>query len=182
MHTPRLSNDITRKTFWEQTLQTVEAVPDAPPFFDKLDSTPSNYKHSDVALDGYARTKAIMAVDARKLQEAASVHGLFEDTVILAAWAVLLRSYAGEDGQVSFGVCLDREQAAWLSTMVMSGNDGLLSSMRVAEQDMKLTMGHALAFRSLGAFVEGTGFGAIATAVYIHSGKSRFPEMYFPVR
>jgi hypothetical protein len=182
MHTPRLSNDITRKTFWEQTLQTVEAAPDAPLFFDKLDSTPSNHKRSTLAPDGYARSEAVMAVDTCNLQEAATMHGLSEDTVVLAAWAVLLQSYAGEDGQLSFGVCLDREQAAWLSTMVVSGNDGLLSSMRVAEQDMKLTMGHALAFRSLGAFAEGTGFGAIATAVYIHSGKSRFPEMHSPVR
>jgi hypothetical protein len=181
MHTPRLSNDITRKTFWEQTLQTVEAAPDAPPFFDTLDSTPSNHKCSAATPNGYAFTEAVMAVDARKLQEAASMHGLSQDTLVLAAWAVLLRSYAGEDGQVSFGVCLDREQAAWLSTMVMSGNDGLLSSMRVAEQDMKLTMGHALAFRSLRAFAEGTGFGAIATAVYIHSGKPRFPDMHLPV-
>jgi hypothetical protein len=181
MHSSRLSNDITRKSFWAQRLQTVEAAPDAPLFFDKLESTPSNHKPSTVGPDGYARTKAVMAVDAGNLQEAASMHNLSEDTLILAAWAVLLRSYAGEDGPVSFGVCLDREQAAWLSTMSLSGDDSLLSAMRAAEQDMKLTMSHTLTFHSLGAFAEGTGVGTIATAVYIHSFKSRFPDMHLPV-
>lgn len=181
MHSASLSNDITRKSFWAQRLQAVETAPDVPLFFDKMDSTPSNHKPSVVGPEGYARTKAVMAVDAGNLQEAASLHNLAEDTLVLAAWAVLLRSYAGEDGPVSFGVCLDREQAAWLSTMAMSSDDGLLSMMRAAEQDMKLTMGHTLTFRSLGAFVEGTGFGTIPTAVYIHSWKSRFPEMHLPV-
>lgn len=181
MHSSRLSNDITRKSFWAQRLQAVEAAPDAPLFFDKLDGTPSNHKPSAVGTEGYARTKAVMAVDAGNLEEAASMHNLSQDTLVLAAWAVLLRAYAGEDGPVSFGVCLDREQAAWLSTMAMSSDDRLLSAMLAAEQDMKLTMGHTLAFHSLGAFAEGTGFGAIATAVYIHSFKSRFPEMHLPV-
>ncbi len=182
MHSPRLSNDITRRSFWTQRLQAVEAAPDAPLFFDRLDGTPSNHMPSVVGPEGYARTKAVMAVDAGNLEEAASLHNLSQDTLVLAAWAVLLRAYAGEDGPVSFGVCLDREQAAWLSTMAMSSGDSLLNAMRAAEQDMKLTMGHTLAFRSLGAFAEGTGFGAIATAVYIHSFKSRFPEMHLPVR
>ncbi|KAL2165883.1 hypothetical protein VTG60DRAFT_3685 [Thermothelomyces hinnuleus] len=181
MHSSRLSNDITRKSFWAQRLQTVEAAPDAPLFFDKLDGTPSTIKPATVGLDGYARTKAVMAVDASNLQEAASMHNLSEDTLVLTAWAILLRAYAGEDGPVSFGVCLDREQAAWLSTMAMTGDDGLLSVMRAAEQDMKLTMSHTLPFHSLGAFAETTGFGTIASAVYIHSWKSRFPEMHLPV-
>ncbi|KAL2134934.1 hypothetical protein VTI74DRAFT_10341 [Chaetomium olivicolor] len=179
MHAPRLSNDITRKSFWAQRLQTLEASPDCPLFFDKFDGI-SSKKPSVAASDGYARTKAVMAVDAGILQEAASMHSLSEDTVVLTAWAVLLRAYAGEDGPVSFGVCLDREQAAWLSTMTMSGDDALLSVMRAAEQDMKLTMGHTLTFHSLGSFAEGTGFGAITTAVYIHSWKSKFPEMHLP--
>lgn len=182
MHKARLSNDITRKSFWAQRLQAVEAAPESAGFFDKLDTVPSNNMSRAAVTEGYARTKAVMAVDAGNLQEAASMHKLSEDTVVLAAWAVLLRAYAGEDGPVSFGVCLDREQAAWLATMAMSGDDRLLSVMRAAEEDMKLTMGHALTFRSLGAFVEGTGFaGTIATAVYIHSWKSRFPEMHLPV-
>ncbi|KAK4246306.1 non-ribosomal peptide synthetase [Corynascus novoguineensis] len=180
MHSSRLSNDITRKSFWAQRLQTIEAAPDAPLFFDRIDGTPSTLKPAAVGLDGYSRTKAVMAVDASNLQEAASMHNLSEDTLVLTAWAILLRAYAGEDGPVSFGVCLDREQAAWLSTMAMSGDDGLLSVMRAAEQDMKLTMGHTLPFHSLGAFAEGTGFGTIASAVYIHSWKSRFPEMHLP--
>ncbi|KAL2148968.1 hypothetical protein VTH82DRAFT_1654, partial [Thermothelomyces myriococcoides] len=180
MHSSRLSNDITRKSFWAQRLQTVEAAPDAPLFFDKLDGTPSTLKPAAVGLEGYARTKAVMAVDASNLQEAASMHNLSEDTIVLTAWAILLRAYAGEDGAVSFGVCLDREQAAWLSTMAMVGDDSLLSVMRAAEQDMKLTLSHTLPFHSLGAFAETTGFGTIASAVYIHSWRSRFPEMHLP--
>jgi hypothetical protein len=181
MHASRLSNDITRKSFWAQRLQAVESAPDGPLFFDKLDGTPSTLKPAAVGPEGYSRTKAVMAVDAGILREAASMHNLSEDTLVLAAWAVLLRAYTGEDGPVSFGVCLDREQAAWLSTMAMSGDDGLLSIMRAAEQDMKLTMSHTLPFHSLSAFSEGTGFGAIATAVYVHSRKPRFPEMHLPV-
>ncbi|KAK3291647.1 non-ribosomal peptide synthetase [Chaetomium fimeti] len=180
MHASRLSNDITRKSFWAQRLQAVEAAPDAPLFFDKIDGTPSTHRPAAVGQEGYARTKAVMAVDTGNLQEAASMHNLSEDIVVLAAWAVLLRSYAGEDGPVSFGVCLDREQAAWLSTMAMTGDDGLVAVMRAAEQDMKLTMGHTLPFHSLGAFAEGTGFGTVATAVHLHSRKPRFPEMHFP--
>ncbi|KAL2022217.1 hypothetical protein VTK56DRAFT_5827 [Thermocarpiscus australiensis] len=180
MHASRLSNDIARKTFWEQRLQALEPAPYAGPFFDRLDGAPSNAAPPTIAAEAYARTKAVMAVDAGNLQEAASIHHLSEETVVLAAWAVLLRSYAGEDGPVTFGVCLDREQAAWLSTMTLSGDDPLLSAMRAAEQDMKLTMGHTLTFHSLGAFAEGTGFGAIPTAVYIHSWKSKFPQMHLP--
>lgn len=182
MHASRLSNDITRKSFWAQRLQAVEAAPDAPLFFDKLDGTPSTHRPATVGQEGYTRTKAVMAVDTGNLQEAASMHNLSEDTLVLAAWAVLLRAYAGEDGPVSFGVCLDREQAAWLSTIAMSGDDGLIGVMRAAEQDMKLTMGHTLPFHSLGAFAEGTGFGTIATAIHLHSRKPRFPDMHFPVR
>lgn len=182
MHSSRMSNDITRKSFWTQRLQAVEAAPAAPAFFDKHDTAPSGAPRTTTGPEGYARTKAVMAVDAGNLQEAASMHNLSSDTLVLAAWAVLLRSYAGEDGPVSFGVCLDREQAAWLSTMAMSGDDRLLSAMQAAEQDMKLTMGHTLSFHSLGAFAQGTGFDAIPTAVYIHSWKSRFPEMHLPVR
>ncbi|KAK3987251.1 non-ribosomal peptide synthetase [Cladorrhinum sp. PSN332] len=168
-HSPRMSNDITRKSFWTQRLQAVEASSSGQSFFDQPGGAES-----------YARTKAVNAVDANNLKQAASMHGLSEDTIIVAAWAVLLRSYAGEDGSVSFGVCLDREQTAWLSTMAMSSDDKLLSMMRVAEQDMKLTLDHTLTFHSLGAFSEGTGFSEIATAVYIHSWKSRFPDMHLP--
>ncbi|KAK4224170.1 non-ribosomal peptide synthetase [Podospora fimiseda] len=64
--------------------------------------------------------------------------------------------------------------------MAMSSDDKLLSMMRAAEQDMKLTLDHSLTFHSLGAFSEGTGFPEIATAIYIHSWKSRFPDMHLP--
>ncbi|KAK4168265.1 non-ribosomal peptide synthetase [Cladorrhinum sp. PSN259] len=164
-----MSNDITRKSFWAQRLQSVEASSSGQPFFDQPGGP-----------EVYVRTKAVNAVDANNLKQAASMHGLSEDTLVIAAWALLLRSYAGEDGVVSFGVCLDRDQAAWLSTMAMASDDKLLSMMRAAEQDMKLTLDHTLTFHSLGAFSEGTGFSGIATAIYIHSWKSRFPDMHLP--
>ncbi|KAK4126781.1 non-ribosomal peptide synthetase [Parathielavia appendiculata] len=180
MHSSRLSNDITRKAFWVQRLQVVEAAPDGPLFFDKLETTPSNHTPLAVGPEGYARTKAVMAVDTSNLQEAASMHHLSEDTLILAAWTILLRSYSGEDAPVSFGVCLDRERAAWLSTMSLAGNDSLLSAMRAAEQDMKLTMSHTLTFHSLGAFAEAANYRTIGTAVYVHSFRSKFPKMHLP--
>jgi hypothetical protein len=169
-HSPKMSNDITRKSFWAQRLQSLEASSSGQLFFDQPGGP-----------EVYVRTKAVNAVDANNLKQAASMHGLSEETLFIAAWALLLRSYAGEDGAVSFGVCLDRDQAAWLSTMAMASDDKLLSMMRAAEQDIKLTLDHTLTFHSLGAFSEGTGFSGIATAIHIHSWKSRFPDMHLPV-
>ena len=176
-----MSNDITRKSFWTQRLQEAEASSAVPAFINRLDGVVEPQKAAGGDLAAYGRTKAVMAVDAGELAGAASMHHLSTNTLILAAWAVLLRSYAGEDGPVSFGVCLDREQAAWLTTIPLSGADQLLGTMQAAERDMKLTLDHSLAFHSLGAFAEGTGCGFIETAVYIHSWKPMFPEMHLPV-
>lgn len=174
MHKSSLSTDITRKSFWAQRIQAVESGPATPIFSDQAAGSQ--------AADAYGQTAAVMAVNSGDLQVAAVMHRVSPDTIILAAWAVLLRAYAGEDGPVNFGACLDREQAAWLFAMTVSGDERLLSAMRAAEEEKKLMLSHSLTFESLAAFAEGTGYGDIATAVYIHSGKPTSPDMHFPVR
>lgn len=174
-----MSTDITRKSFWTQRLQAAESGPTTPVFFDQ--GSASQTQVSGNMADAYDRTALAMTVNSADLQVAACMHHLSADTIILAAWAVLLRSYAGEDGPVNFGACLDREQAAWLFAMAVTGDELLLSAMRAAEQEKKLVIDHSLTFESLSAFAEGTGYGDIATAVYIHSGKQTSPEMHLPV-
>lgn len=179
-----MSTDITRKSFWTQRLQAAESGPATPVFFDQVPlaaPTPQTQVFITNMADSYSKTALAMTVNSADLQVAACMHHLSADTIILAAWAVLLRAYAGEDGPVNFGACLDREQAAWLFAMTVTGDDLLLSAMRAAEQEKKLVLDHSLTFESLRAFAEGTGYGDITTAVYIHSGKPTSPEMYLPV-
>lgn len=179
MHSSHVSTDITRKSFWTQRLQAAESAPTTPGFFDQ--ATIPRAQTSVEMVDAYQRTALAAAVNSANLKVAACMHHLSEDAIILAAWAILLRSYAGEDGPVSFGACLDREQAAWMFAMTVTGDERLLSAMRSAEEEKKLVLDHSLTFESLGDFAESTGYGDIATAVYIHSGDPTAADMHLPV-
>ena len=186
-----MATTIPKTSFWAQRLQAVESTSDIPGFFDKTPAPSSATSASPISTmapvsmqnetEGLGQTATVVAANPVDLQVAALMHHLSADTIVCAAWAVLLRSYAGEDGVFNFGVCLDRDRAAWLSTMTVSGDEPLLSALRAAEQDKKLTLGHALAFESLGAFTKSTGYESIATAVYVHAGKPKFSDMHSPV-
>ncbi|CAI4212353.1 unnamed protein product [Parascedosporium putredinis] len=106
--------------------------------------------------DVYGRTAVPVTVNPRDLQVAAVMHHVSPESIVMVAWALLLRSYAGEDGPVNFGACLDREQAAWLFTMPVSSDEQLLSAMRSAEQEKRLMLDYGLTFRSLGSFAKAT--------------------------
>lgn len=182
MHSPGSSVDITKQSFWAQRLQTAENSPTTAVLFDKVSAGAAPIASNDaMAPQAYARTSPSTGINPSELKVAAIMHYLSPDTLVLAAWAVLCRSYAGEDGSVSFGACLDREKAAWLFAMPVSGEDKLLSAMRAAEQEKKLVLDHALTFESMAAFAESTGYSDLATAVHIYSGKPKSPGMHLPV-
>lgn len=184
MHARTTSTEITKKSFWSQRLQAVESNVSTPMFFDKAIAPPAPGADSIRSGKGdvYGRTAVPVTVNPRDLQVAAVMHHVSPESIVMVAWALLLRSYAGEDGPVNFGACLDREQAAWLFTMPVSSDEQLLSAMRSAEQEKRLMLDYGLTFRSLGSFVQETGYHDIATAVYVHSGNIISPHMYFPVR
>ncbi|SPO07060.1 uncharacterized protein DNG_09754 [Cephalotrichum gorgonifer] len=172
MQSANMSAGITRKSFWTQRLQADENKPTSPAFFDKAPD------ETCPGPDSYGKTGRVMAVSAGDLHVAAFMHHLSAETVVFAAWALLMRSYQGVDGAVGFGACLDREGAAWLFAMGVVGEEKLLSAMRAAEQEKKLMVECELAFKSLAEFGEGTGCGRVETAVYIHSGKTASPDMH----
>jgi hypothetical protein len=176
-----MSVDITKKSFWAQRLQSEENNPATTFFFDKTPSSTSALSVNDMPSHGYAKTTPAMGVNPSELKVAAVMHYLSADSLVMAAWAILCRSYAGEDGPVNFGACIDGERAAWLFAMAVSGEDRLLGAVRAAEEERKLVVDHSLMFESLQAFAEGTGHGSLSTAVYIHSGKPKNPEMHHPV-
>jgi hypothetical protein len=177
-----MSVDITKKSFWAQRLQSAENTPATSVLFDKtLPSSTSPLPVNDMPSRGYADTTPAMGVNPSELKVAAVMHYLSADSLVLAAWAILCRSYAGEDGPVNFGACIDGERAAWLFAMAVSGEDRLLGAVRAAEEEKKLVVDHSLMFESLQAFAEDTGHGSLSTAVYIHSGKPKNPEMHHPV-
>ncbi|PKS08582.1 hypothetical protein jhhlp_004968 [Lomentospora prolificans] len=184
MQTRTSSTEITKKTFWTQRLQAVENNTLTPMFFDKAIAPPAPGADSirSGKGDAYGRTAVPVTVNPRDLQVAAVMHHVSPESIVMVAWALLLRSYAGEDGPINFGACLDREQAAWLFTMPVSADEQLLSAMRSAEQEKRLMLDYGLTFRSLGSFVQETGYHDIATAVYIHSGNTISPHMYFPAK
>lgn len=172
-----MSAGITRKSFWMQRLLADETRHrDPPPFFDK-----SADKTLPPGPDAYGKTGKVMAVSAGDLHVAAFMHHVSAETVVLTAWALLMRSYTGRDGQVEFGVCMDKEEAAWLSGMDIQGDGKLLSGMRAAEEEKKVVLESELAFKSLAEFSEDTEYGDIPTAVYIHSGKATSPDMHSQV-
>lgn len=184
MHAPGSSVDITKQSFWAQRLQTADTSATTAVLFDKASPIEkvSSIDNTMPPPAPFARTTPSTGINPSELRVAAIMHYLSPDTLILAAWAILCRSYAGEDGPVSFGACLDREGAAWLFAMPVSGDDRLLGAMRAAEQDKKLVLDHALAFDSLAAFSQSTGYVDLATAVYICSGAPKTPDMHLPVR
>lgn len=168
---------ITRESFWTQRLLADETGHGAPlPF---LDMAPDQ-THPRSA-NSYGKTGRVMAVNAGDLEVAAFMHHASAETVVLTAWALLLRSYAGRDGQIEFGVCMDREEAAWLFGMGIQGDGKLLSGMRAVEEEKNVVLERKLAFKSLVEFSEATGYGDIQTAVYIYSGKAASPDMHAQV-
>lgn len=172
-----MSAGITRKSFWAQRLLASEAGHRAPPLF--LDMPPD--QASSLGPEAYGKTGKVMAVSAGDLHVAAFMHHVSAETIVLTAWALLMRSYAGRDGQVEFGVCVDKEEAAWLFGADVKSDGKLLSGMRAAEEEKRVVLGSELAFKSLAEFSEGTGYGDIPAAVYIYSGKTASPAMHTEV-
>ncbi|KAK4139085.1 uncharacterized protein C8A04DRAFT_33455, partial [Dichotomopilus funicola] len=179
-----------RQTFWAQRQPALQALSTSPPLFFDLPTPQSQ----SVGASQYARTKAVMAVDAGNLTDAATQHSLSQETVILTAWAILLRAYAGgadDDGVLGFGACLDREGAAWVVSQVeVTGERAVVGGVmrEVEEREVGEVVRGGNGWEDLKGFAAGTGvegmggggLGGVKTAVFVHGGRARSGEMYLP--